>query len=134
MNKLILGLFGLFLMCAVNSEAASARGGAKGNFALNYTTTVSTVVSNSPVAVYQVILSSGASGDFVALFDVATVTSQTAQTTANLKTRCIYGSTSQNTFCTYDPPLQFNNGLIVAGSAAGNNALIVYERGRPIGN
>jgi hypothetical protein len=84
--------------------------------------------------VYQVVLTTGAAGDFVALFDVAAVSGQVAQTTTGLKTRCIYGSTSTNTFCTYDPPLQFNNGVIVAGSAAGNNALIVYERGRITGN
>lgn len=130
MKKIIFGLFALLAISAVNAEAASGVRGAKGSFALNYTTTVSTVIARSPAAVYAVVLSTGAAGEFVALWDAATVTGgQNAQTLTNLKTRCQF-SASSNTFCNYDPPLQFINGVIVAESAAAGQALVIYEPGR----
>lgn len=132
MKKLLLsiGLFGLFLLCGTSAQAAGPTRGAKASVALSYTTTVSTVSARGPAVLYSVILSTGASGEFVALFDSATVNGLASGTLTNMKTRCVYASTSANTQCNFDPPLQFVNGIMAAPSAATGQALIVYEIGR----
>lgn len=133
MNKLIAVLsFGLFVVAmSGNAEAASARGGAKTVGAVTYTTTVSSVAVRGPAAVYQVVLSTGTAGtDHVALFDAATTVGITVGVTTGLRAKINVSSSTQNTVVTFDPPLQFNNGIVAANSAATMWSLITYERGR----
>lgn len=119
------------LVGASRSEAASPTRGPKTFFTLNYTTTASSPTAKpGPVAVYSVIISSGAGGDYVALFDTNTVTGVTATLLTTLTTRCLASSTIAMTTCNYDPPLQFKLGLGAVLSTALNQALIVYESGR----
>lgn len=136
MKKLI--SFGMvvlgFLLLSSKAEAGSPSRGAKASFSLNYTTTISSVVLNGPAVVYAVYQATGAASEFVALFDSATVAGinvTTTQTANVLKSRCFFGSTTANSVgCVFDPPLQFNNGIIAADSAATGQSLIVYEKGR----
>lgn len=135
MKKLIsfsVVVLGLFVLCS-NADAASPARGAKGSMTVNYTTTVSSpAATGGPLVIYSVIMSTGATGDYVALFDTSSVAGITAAltTTGVLKTRCMAGSTITTTMCNYDPPLQFNLGLAAVLSTAADQATIVYERGR----
>lgn len=132
MKKLIgfgMVVLALSVFCS-KSEAAGVVRGAKGVNSIVYSTSVSTIAANGPCAIYQVSLSTGASGEYVALFDSATATGITAAVTTNMKARCMYGSTTANSTCTYDPPLQFFNGCMAIDSAATGLAAITFERGR----
>lgn len=135
MKKLI--SFGLvvlgFALLSVKAEAAGAARSPKGSMTVAYTTTVSSPSATAgPVVVYSVVLSTGATGDFIALFDTSTVSgiSSSLTTTGVLKTRCMAGSTITTTMCNYDPPLQFNLGLAAVLSTSADHALITYEKGR----
>lgn len=129
MKKLLFVLL-LGAVWAGTSEAAGPTRGGKGSVALNYSTTVTTVTVGAGV-VYSVIIASGAASEYVVLFDSATTVGLAATTNnSTLKTRCLASSTTGTTQCNYDPPLQFNNGIIAAGSAITAQSLIVYERGR----
>ena len=133
MKKLLLslGLFGMFLLASGSVEAAGATRGAKQTVALNYTTTASSVSVSGASVVYAVIMSTGASGDFMALFDSASIGALSATSiTSALKTRVYMSSATQNTVINFDPPLQFANGIIAANSTATAQGIIVYERGR----
>lgn len=132
MKKLLFVLL-LGVVWAGTSEAAGPTRGAKGSYMLSYATTVSSPTATAgPFVVYGVVVSTGASGDYVALFDSSTVTGLTFNsTTAGVfKGRCYASTTTAATFCNYDPPLQFNLGLQAALSTANDHALIIFERGR----
>lgn len=127
LSFLALGL----LIGAGRSEAASPSRGAKQLFPINYTVTASSPTARAgPITVYSVIMSTGAGGDYVALFDTNTVTGVTATLLTTMTTRCMAASTIATTMCNYDPPLQFRLGLGAILSSALNQALIVYEPGR----
>jgi hypothetical protein len=133
LNKLI-GLlvlgFGVLVVTDSHAAAAPARG-AKNIASVNYTTTASTVAANGAAVVYGLILSTGTAGtDFTALFDAATAASIAAGNNTNMKARVNVSSATQNTIVVFDPPLQFNTGVIVANSSAANWALVIYEKGR----
>jgi len=129
--KKLLFVLALGIVCVGSSQAAGAARGAKGMTAVNYTTTASSVSVAGPVALYSVILSSGAASEYVALFDAsATGALTSASTGSSFRTRVFYNSASSNTIVNFDPPLQFNNGLVTAGSAATGAVLFVYEKGR----
>ena len=133
MRKLLVILALAVLWAGVrDSDAASPARGAKASATVSYTTTVSSVSIPGATVVYGVVMSTGATGDYVALFDTSTVTGITAAlTTSNvLKSRCMAGSTITTTMCNYDPPLQFNNGVAAILSTAADHALIIYEKGR----
>jgi hypothetical protein len=131
MKKLLFSLVVAFGLGLVNrAEAASARGEARTGTAVNYTTTVSSI-STTAAMVYQVVLSTGASTEYVALHDAA---SSAALSNTTLKTRVVYSSTTQNTVVTFDPPLQFNRGVYAVPSAATGQALIIFGKGRSPGN
>jgi len=124
----------VLLLCLAwvgTSHAASAARGAKQSLAINYTTAVSTVALNADVVIYGVVMSTGATGDFVALFDTTTAAGISSGVQSSvLKTRCMAGSASVTTMCLYDPPLQFSQGGMAVLSTANDAALIVYEPGR----
>lgn len=92
-------------------------------------------------AVYQVILSTGASGEFEVMFDTNTcmgITSSmfgstsTVNANSQLGPRLVYSSTTQNTVITFDPPVRFDNGLCIIDSASTGQASVTYELGRGI--
>lgn len=123
-------ILGSLLLFAGKSEAASMAQGAKPSFLLSYTTTVSTVTFG-PAILYSVKLSTGASGEFVAIFDSATAVGLTSATaTSVLKARCFFGSTTANTDCKFEPPLQLFNGVQAVDSAVTGQSEITFERGR----
>lgn len=134
MNKLIavLSLGLLFGFLSVNAEAAPGVRGAKASKNINYSTTVSSVSVSGPATVYQVVLSTGTQAtDYVALFDSATSGAIAGATVStNLKARIYVTTTTANTVVTFDPPLQFNNGIVAANSTSTMWSLITYERGR----
>lgn len=131
--KKLMGLFLLslgFLLLSSSSEAAGATRGAKGGYALNYTTTVSTI-STSAAVLYQVVMSSGAASEYVALFDASTAGTKAAGTVdSSLKGRLFYSSATANTVISFDPPMQFTKGLIVGPSANTGASLFIWEPGR----
>ena|SRR5579872_2590672 len=94
-----------------------------------------------PGVVYQVILSSGASSEFVILVDSTNCTGITAgqnpgttptQGYTSLTSHLLYGSTTANTTITFDPPLRFDQGLCFVDSAGTGQAAVTYELGRGV--
>lgn len=122
--------FGL-LVSVLGTKNVSAAGlplPGKAAFALNYTTTASTITSTAG-CLYQVVLSTGAASEYIALFDSASVTGLTAPSTTGLKTRMVFGSTSANTVYRFDPPIMFFNGIIAIDSAATGQSAFSYDYG-----
>lgn len=141
MNKYFFGLFavlGLALAAAVSPAQATV--GVRSPKAVYQNTpltaTTAVIISSGPTAVYQVVQSTGASGEFITLCDTASVTGVTSQVnnTANsvCKVHLMYGSTTANTVTTFDPPLMFFNGLAMIGSATTGQAMVTYEVGRAL--
>ena len=138
MKKLFLTLalvFACWMIGPKGAYAAAVPLPSKATYALNYTTTVSTVTTTHS-CVYQVIMSSGTASEFVAFFDTAPVaggqfTANSEASSANLKLRLLFSSTTANTGNPYkfDPPLLFANGIQVADSAATGQTLISYDYG-----
>lgn len=130
MNKIkniILG-FGLV---ALFGAAAYALGPVK-PYVHSYSTTAGLVAAGGG-AVYQVVLSTGASGEYVVLVDSGSATGvDVANATTQsklLSSRLFYASTSASTVITFDPPIKFVNGLVIDGSAVTGQAAILYQKG-----
>lgn len=136
---------GLLLM-SHKAEAVGSRS-PKEVFVSSYTTgpiqVTPSVSTNSasqymPGAIYQVTLSTGASGEYEVLFDSATCQGLTlisignlpASTYQNLGPKLLYSSTTAGTVYTFDPPIRFDQGLCIFDSAATGQAAITYELGR----
>ncbi len=104
----------------------------KASYALNYTTTASTI-SATISTLYEVTLATGASGEYIAFFDTNTVinggTAVTAGSTTNLKTRVFFSSTTANSQVRFDPPLIFFYGIQIVDSASSGQSLITWEPG-----
>ncbi len=147
--SLTLMVFGLSVMASKVQAAVGVRAPKESFVATSYTTAISSVtpftvlestttspfVIKKPGAVYQVTLGTGTAGAFALLFDTSTAvglnTANAATITAQLGPRLFFGSTSANTTITFDPPLIFYNGLMVANSAATESGIsITYEVGR----
>lgn len=125
----LLAACGLFLLSG-QSDAASGVRGAKGYSSIIYTTTVSSVAVSGPAVVYSVVLGTGTAGtDYLALFDSASIGGLTANNSA-FKLRVNTSSTTQNTVVSFDPPIQFQNGIVAGLSVATTWATVTYERGR----
>lgn len=135
MNKLMASLFlGLGLLVLGSRAEATSIKGAKNYTTTAYSTTVSTVAASGPAVVYGVILSTGTGGtDYTVLWDKAVVGATVISTTSGLVAKVVVSSTTQNTVYTFDPPLQFNNGVVVANSAATNISTVIWEKGRLAG-
>lgn len=149
MKKSIGLLFGLFLgvVLARSSHAAAYAVSPKDTFVTPYSTTISTWIAG-PGAVYEVTLATGASGEYIVLYDTSSTSGITIGTASGggstnvvglagfippgpaLSGRIYFSSTTQNTQIKYDPPLQFFNGLAVGDSANTGSATITYEVGR----
>lgn len=130
MKKILVVLL-LGLAWAGTSEAANPTRGAKGMATAAYTVQMTTV-SASAAVVYSVFISSGQPQiEYVVLFDSATAVGNSATFRgSSFRTMCGATSTTTVTQCNYDPPLQFNNGVIAAQATAVTHSLIVYEKGR----
>jgi len=147
-NRLFSGLllaFGLMTCLSLNSKASVVARMPKEVFVSTYTTglvqitpAVSTPIANNafqPGAVYQVVLSSGASGEYYQLYDSTgsvgiTCASGGGPNQLFLGTHLFFSSTSANTVFTFDPPIIFHNGLTGCDSASTGQAAITYELGR----
>lgn len=147
-NKLFGGIllaFGLMMIASVNSKASVVARMPKEVFVSSYTTglvqitpAVSTPIANNafqPGAVYQVVLSSGANGEYFQMYDSTgsvgiTCASGGGPAQTALTTHLFFSSTSANTNFVFDPPLMFHNGLTVCDSAATGQAAVTYELGR----
>jgi hypothetical protein len=154
LNKLFGGLLLMLGVLCVSSPAHAVwyKGSPKEVFVSSFTTgpvQVSPAISTNaasasqymPGAVYQVILSTGASGEFVILVDTTNCTGVTAAmapgqvpTTgySSLSPKLFYGSTSADTSITFDPPVRFDQGLCVIDSAGTGSFSVTYELGRGI--
>lgn len=114
------------------SHAASIPRSPKETHVHAYSTTA-TLVHSGPGAVYQVVLGTGAAGEYAVLVDSGSATGVDAPSTSKLiAPRLMYSSTTANTIIPFDPPLMYSNGLVVDGSAATGIAAITYESGRPL--
>ncbi len=152
MNKLFVGLLLAFGLLAVRAEASVGERSPQTAISFGYTsaissvtaftvtesTTVSPFIMRKPGAVYQMVLSTAASGEYCILYDTTTATGLTTPAasvgasnyTAQLGPRIFFGSTSQNTVLTFDPPIIFFNGLMVGCSTTSAGGSITYSLGR----
>lgn len=146
-NRVFVGLligFGLMALASLESGASVVARSPKDVFVSSYTagailitpvstTTVNGIVQTAPGAVYQVILSSGASSEFELLTDTTNCVGVTAganNQSIQIGPKLFYSSTSANSVYTFDPPILFFNGLCIIDSAATGQAAITYELGR----
>lgn len=136
MKKLIMAALLLGVVCVAKSEAADA----KSYFTHRYTTTASTVAFKD-AALYSVIMTTAAtSGDYINIYDSSTVTglATTYVTSAPFVMRLYYSTATAtgssipgNTIYTFNPPIQFNDGIVVVPNSAAEAATLIYEGGRP---
>lgn len=102
----------------------------------NYSTTIQTAVVG-PGALYAVLLGTGASNEFLAVFDSATITGlTTSSSVAQIGPHWFEGnpaaavSWSSNSLYNFDPPIEFLNGLMFGNSAATGQGCVEFEQGR----
>lgn len=148
-NKLFVGLilaFGLMALLSPSGMATNAARIAKSDFVTPFSLACSSVTSftvlesssglKKPGAVYQVTLSSGAASEFVLLVDSSACQGLTATLTTGITQvgpRLLYNSTTASTVYTFDPPINFYNGLMEIDSAVTGQAAITWEEGRTVG-
>lgn len=151
MNKLFVGLllvFGLMALASYNSNAVTVARSPKHSYLYSYSVAITSVtpftvlqatstLQAQPGAVYELNLSTGTAGDYIILFDsipysaASLANNGTANNNAyQLGPRFYFGSTTANTKITFDPPLEFYNGLMVIGSSNTEQASVTYEVGR----
>lgn len=138
--KVLLAAVVLGIGTAMTSQAAGSNRGAKQASALNYTTTVSTIAAG-PAVLYAVIMSTvTTTGDFLVIWDSGSATGLAVGGPYTLMKAKITGSTTAQATSpsgnpiTFDPPLQFNNGIAAVLSAVTNTATFVFEKGRGAGD
>jgi hypothetical protein len=120
--------------------STSYAGVAKSYYTHRYATTISTVAVGD-AALYGVIMSTAASsGDYINFFDSSNVNglATTYITSAPFVMRLMYSTSTlngttipQNTVYKFDPPIQFDKGIMITPSAAAESITIIYESGRP---
>ena len=121
---IVLGVISVAFL-AVSVNAAIAARGAKAYKTINFSATAQELCSG-PGAVYAVWASSAAVTDYVVLRDSATAnTSSTAAIQVS-------PSATLNTQNTFDPPVQFNNGISVNAPATNRWTTVIYECGRVV--
>lgn len=128
-------LLAVGVLCVRDAEAVGVRG-PKGMAIATQTTNVVAVSTAGPAAVYSLVIGTGAVTDFVVLFDSNAATGLTSllQTSASgYRGRFYASSTTQNTQMSFDPPLQFNNGVMAINATALMTTVITFEKGRPAG-
>ena len=128
--KVLLGTMVIGIGMVGSAQAAASVRGAKQATNINFTTTVSTIAIG-PAVLYGVVLSTPATaGDYTAFFDSASAIGLTATNAgATLKFKII-ASTTLPVILTFDPPIQFLNGIMAGNSVATNTSSILFEKGR----
>ena len=130
--KLVSVVFGLLFGVAALSHAGGLT--KPRSTALHSYSTTPTLVASGPGAVYQVVMATGTASEYVILVDSASVTGVVATSNSKAITpRLFYGSTTASTVITFDPPIVFRNGLVVAPLANTGQLSVSYETGRSIG-
>lgn len=126
-------LFSLGLVMALGGSVYAATGvrGAKGVAVMDHSTTP-VIVTKSAGAVYSIVFGTGAVTDYVVLIDSANATAATAITAtgATLRGRYFPSSATATTQITFDPPLQFNNGITAISATNNLTNIITFETGR----
>lgn len=127
----VISVLGLLAVLAGMSYAASGVRGAKSTTTI-YGGTGAVGVSSTTAVLYGVILGTGAVTDYVTLFDSASASGIAAvnQTTAGFKMRLYASSATQNTVFSFDPPLQFRNGIMAANATSVMSSMMTWEGGR----
>lgn len=127
----VLAVLSLMAFMAVGVHAASGVRGAKTTRSI-FGTTNTIGISSAAAVVYSVVLGTGAVTDYVTLFDSNSVVGlvNTNQNVNGYKIRLYPSSATQNTVFSFDPPLQFFNGLMVIPATALGTQLITWESGR----
>lgn len=123
-NKIIVFLFGVSLvgMAVHKVDAAAAVRGAKAKTVINFSATA-VRACNGPGVAYSVILATGATTDFAVLRDTNTANTSSAQTAM------VAAATAAGTQVTFDPPIQFRNGISFNAPATLPSATLLYECG-----
>jgi len=136
LNKLFVALIlGFGLVAVRQASAANYAIAPKDTYCVSFTNAISTVAIG-PGALYEVTLSTGASGEYVVPIDTATTVGSTLLSMHNnanpgaLTGPLFYGSTTANTQIRFDPPIHFFSGLISADSTGAGSACYTYEVGR----
>lgn len=129
----VLSSLALMVCLASAVYAASGVRGAKPAKTIAQTTNV-IGISSGPAVLYSVIMSTGGTYDFIALFDSnsAVGLSSVLETSGSgFRTR-LYSTnfSSAGVMYNFDPPIQFVNGIMAVQSAAGLTSMITYEAGR----
>lgn len=126
----VLLVLAFFTLVGVRAYAASGVRGAKAVVTVSQTT--NTIgISSGPAVLYSVTLGTGAVTDFVTVLDSATVLGLTnVQALASFRMRLYPSSTTQNTVFSFDPPMQFKNGLMVIPATGLGSATFTWESGR----
>ena len=125
----VLFALGLALMLSGGAYAASGVRGAKS--AVTFVSTTPQTITKSPSAVYSVVLGTGAVTDYVVLFDSANATAAVVtQNSGNFRGKYYPSSATANTQITFDPPLQFANGITAVSATSLVPTTVVYEIGR----
>jgi hypothetical protein len=91
-----------------------------------YKTTTQTLVDDEAVALYWVMLSTGASGNYAIFRDTGSIVNSGATTLTTLE--IFHASSTQNTQYLFDPPASFANGMTITDTAA--NTVTVCTRAK----
>lgn len=146
----ILLAFGLVAMGSLATRASVVARSPKEVYVLSYTTTVSTVTpaisSNAatnaafqPGAVYQLLFSTGAAGEYFEMYDSTGTVGISCGAPANGSAQLLLGprfmlpqliTSTTTSGVVFDPPLVFHNGLVACDSAVTGQTSISYELGR----
>lgn len=145
-NKLFVGLVLAFVGIGMASylQASVVARSPKRVSNILYTTTVSSIsvvnttgavvaAMQEPGAVYQVMLSTGAVGDYFVLYDTGNVLGislAAGPASAQLTGKIFVSTNTANTLITFDPPIMFFNGLVGILSSANTAASVTWESGR----
>jgi hypothetical protein len=150
LGSLILSIGFLALMVIWSGSASASVGvrAPKRVFTFGFTNAVSSVTTftqfestsgfSKAGAVYQVILGTGASTDYLVLLDSNTGVGYAAAgagpgiglLVGQIGPRLYFSSATQNSSFVFDPPLLFTNGLMAIMSSAVDTAGISWEEGR----
>ena len=114
------------LLWTTKAEAAASVRGAKVEKIINNSATAQLACGAGSSVLYSVVVSSGATSDFVVVRDSGTANTSSAIAVS------IGQATTGVTNVTFDPPIQFDNGISFNGAATTNSILVTCERGRVI--
>lgn len=133
MRKLIVVLALGLAWCGVSEAVDGGDRSAAQMATIGYTTSAVNVSTGNPLILYQVVLATGASGEFCVLFDSGSAVGLTAAGGGATQRYRLYYSSNvllENRSFVFDPPVQFNEGIVAFNSAATGFATLIYNYGR----